>query len=76
MPVQSLGQEDPLQEGKETHSSILPGDSHGQRSLTDCSPQRLKELDPTEATYHMWIKKGVQTETLKGQKEEIAKCLR
>ena len=31
--VQSLGQEDPLEKGKATHSSIfLPGESHGQRS--------------------------------------------
>ena len=31
--VQSLGGEDPLEEGMATHSSILPGKSHGQRSL-------------------------------------------
>ena len=32
--VQSLGQEDPLEKGKATHSSIfLPGESQGQRSL-------------------------------------------
>ena len=31
--VQSLGQEDPLKEEMATHSSILPGESHGQRSL-------------------------------------------
>jgi len=31
--VQSLGREDPLEKGKVTHSSILPGESHGQRSL-------------------------------------------
>ena len=27
------GLEDPLEEGMATHSSILPGESHGQRSL-------------------------------------------
>ena len=31
--VQSLGQEDPLEEGMATHSSILSGDSRGQRNL-------------------------------------------
>ena len=31
-----------------THSSILPGESHGQRSLVGCSPWGLKESDTTE----------------------------
>ena len=31
--VQSLGQEDPLEKGMGTHSSILLGEFHGQRSL-------------------------------------------
>ena len=31
--VQSLGQEDPLENGMATHSSILAGEFHGQRSL-------------------------------------------
>ena len=31
--VPSLGQEDPLEKGMATHSSILPGESHGQRNL-------------------------------------------
>ena len=34
MQVQSLGQEDLLEEGMETHFSILPGEPQGQRSLT------------------------------------------
>ena len=29
---QSLGWDDPLEEGMATHSCILPGESHGQRS--------------------------------------------
>ena len=33
MWVQSLDWEDPLEEEMETHSSILAGKSHGQRSL-------------------------------------------
>jgi len=36
--VQSLGWEDLLEEGKETHSNTLPGESHGQRSLVGYSP--------------------------------------
>ena len=30
--VQSLGREDPLEEGMATHSSVVAGESHGQRS--------------------------------------------
>ena len=54
MWVQSLGQEDPLEQEMATHSSILackipwteePG---GQRSLAGDSPWDCKELDTTE----------------------------
>ena len=31
--VRSLGREDPLEEGMGTHSSVLAGESHGQRGL-------------------------------------------
>ena len=37
--VQSLGQEDPLEKEMATHSSILPGESHGRRSLVGYSPK-------------------------------------
>ena len=43
-----LGWEDPLEEGMATHSSILPGESHGQRSLVGYSPWACKESDMTE----------------------------
>ena len=43
--VLSLGQEDPLEKGMATHSSILPGESHGQRKLMDYSPWGCKESD-------------------------------
>ena len=61
--VGSLGQEDPLEKGMATRSSILawrihqlngqefeqiPGGSEGQGSLTCCSPWGRKELDTTE----------------------------
>ena len=41
--VQSLGQEDPLEKEMATHSSILPGEFHGQRSLVGYSPWGHKE---------------------------------
>ena len=43
--VQSLGQED-LEKEMATHSSILPGESHGRRSLV--GPRGRKESDTTE----------------------------
>ena len=46
--VQSLGQEDPLEKGMATHSSILPWRTHEQRNLTSYSPWGRKELDKTE----------------------------
>ena len=46
--VQSLGWEDPLEEEKATHSSILTREFHGQRSLADYSPWDRKELGKTE----------------------------
>ena len=49
--VRSLGWKDPLEKGITTHSSILAGKFHGQRSLADYSPQGCKELDMTEHTY-------------------------
>ena len=52
MQVLSLSQEDPLEEGRATHSGILAGESHGQRSLVGYSPYGCKELDTTEVTEH------------------------
>ena len=46
--VQSLGWENPLEEGMQLHFSILPGECHGQRSLVGCSPRGHKESDMTE----------------------------
>ena len=36
--VQSLGGKDPLEKEMVTHSSILPGESHEQRSLVGYTP--------------------------------------
>ena len=65
MRVRSLSQEDPLEEGVATHSSILawrrvwqptlvflPGDSPGQRSLVGDSPWGPKELTMPEVPEH------------------------
>ena len=50
--VQSLGWEDPLEEGMTTHSKILAWKCYGQRSLAGYSPWGCKEseADMTEAT--------------------------
>ena len=44
----SLGQEDPLEKEMATRSRILPGESHGQRSLAGYNAKGHKELDETE----------------------------
>ena len=46
--VRSLGREDPLEKEMATHSSILPGESHGWRSLVGYRPWGHKESDTTE----------------------------
>ena len=46
--VQSLGWQGPLEEEMETHSSILTGKSHGQRSLVGYSPRGGKESEATD----------------------------
>ena len=46
--VPSLGRKDPLEKEMVTHSSVLAGKSHGQRSLVGYSPGGCKESDMTE----------------------------
>ena len=48
MRVQSLGQEDPVEEGMAICSSILAGKCHEQRSLVGYSPWGPRESDTTE----------------------------
>ena len=48
MWVISLDQEDPLEKGMATHSSILPGEFYGQRSLEGYSPWSHKKSGTTE----------------------------
>jgi len=42
MQVRCLGREDPLEEEMATHFNMLPGESHGQRSLAGYSPWGCK----------------------------------
>ena len=49
--VQSLGREDPLEKGMETHSSILPGEFHEQRSLEGYSPRGHREAQLMTNTF-------------------------
>ena len=46
--VQPLGQEDPLEKGMATHSSILAWRIPLDRRLVGCSPWGCKELETTE----------------------------
>ena len=50
--VQSLDRKDSLEKEMATHSSILPGESHRQRSLEGYSPWGCKESDTTEGVTH------------------------
>ena len=52
MQVQSLGQEDPLEKGMATHSSILAWGIHMDRGAQRATVQRVAESDTTEATLH------------------------
>ena len=49
----SLDQEDPLEKGMATYSSILAGEFQGQSSLVDYSPWGHKESDRTEPTHKL-----------------------
>ena len=51
--VRSLGWEDALEKGMAIHSRILPGKSHGQRSLVGYSPRGHKESDTTERLHFL-----------------------
>jgi len=56
--VQSLSQEDPLEEEMATHPVFLPRKSHGQRSLAGYSPKGCKQSDSTEQlSMSSWAKK-------------------
>ena len=50
--VRSLGEEDLLEKGMATHSSILAWRMHAQRRLVGYSPWDRNETDTIEATLH------------------------
>ena len=52
--VQSWGQEDPLEKGTATHSSVLALKPHGQSGLAGCSPLGHKEPDAAERLSTPW----------------------
>ena len=52
MQVPSLGQEDPLEEGMATHSSILAGKISWIEEPGGICPRGCKESDTTEVTKH------------------------
>ena len=56
MRVQYLGWEDPLEKVMAAHSSILAGESHGQRSLAGYRLQGCKESDMTEQVSTVSVK--------------------
>ena len=50
--MNNLGREIPLEKELATHSSILPGESHGPRSLAGYSPWVRKESDMSEQLHY------------------------
>ena len=58
--MRSLGQEDPLEEGTATHSSIPAWRIPRQRSLGGYSPYGRKELDTTKTTEEVYLKYELQ----------------
>ena len=51
--VRSLGWEDPLEKEMAPAPVLLPGKSHGQRSLVDYSPWDRQESDTTERLHSL-----------------------
>ena len=78
--VQSLGWEDPLEKEMAIHSSILPGKSHGQRSLEGYSPWGRRESDTTEWLHsrdqHMvswgWAGFCIKTHQTRNKQEQLS----
>ena len=66
--VSSLGREDPSEEEMATCSSLLPGESHGQRNLMGYSSKGCKKLDVTEH-------RSIKAKIMKLPEESMKKCL-
>ena len=56
--VQSLGQEVPWRRKWQSTPVLLPGKSHGQRSLVGYSSRGRKELDTTERLHFHFLSRG------------------
>ena len=72
--VQSLGWENPLKKGMATHFSILPGESHGQRSLVGSSPWGHKESNRAERLSTWLIYNAVLISGIQQNDSVIHKC--
>ena len=59
MRAQSLGREDTLEKVMATHSSILAGNSHGQRSLVGYSPWGHRESADSTHTHGHVLRAGM-----------------
>ena len=64
--VQSLGWEDPLEEGMQTIPVFLPGELHGQKSLGGYGPLGHKELDTSERLRHFKTRLRLSVSTCLG----------
>ena len=67
--VQSLGWEDPLEEGLATHSSILPGESPWTEETGGLQSIETKELDGTEQ-----LRTSIQAHTQEYRNNLICIC--
>ena len=52
--VRATDWEDPLEEGQQLTPLFLPGETHGQRSLLDCSPQSGEETGMKQLSTHSY----------------------
>ena len=71
MWIQSLGQEHPLEKAMATHSSILAGKFHGQRSLAGYSPWGQRAGHDLATKQQQWV---YPTNKLRGQRAYINSC--
>ena len=51
-----MDQENPLEKGMASHSSILSGEFHGEKSLVGYSSWGHKDLGMTEQLTYWWVK--------------------
>ena len=57
----SLGREDPLEKEMQPTPGLLPGESHGRRSLVGCSPWGCEESGMTEQLHFHALEKEMAT---------------